>query len=100
MDEVDIRVPLYWNGTFEPKIIGKYSRNTDGMEEKILALYSCGMSQLGYHEADQRVVRCGDFPGAGDKNHGEDHAGGDRLAEPASRFGVSLCLYGHHPLQR
>ena len=37
--------PNYRNGSFEPKIIGKYSRNADGMEEKILALYSCGMSQ-------------------------------------------------------
>ena len=44
------RLSLTWiprdrNGSFEPKIIGKYSRNADGMEEKILALYSCGMSQ-------------------------------------------------------
>ena len=37
--------PNYRNGSFEPKIIGKYSRNADGMEEKILALYACGMSQ-------------------------------------------------------
>ena len=27
------------------QIIGKYSRNADGMEEKILGLYACGMSQ-------------------------------------------------------
>ena len=45
LGEVDIKVPRDRNGTFEPKIIGKYSRNADGMEEKILALYSCGMSQ-------------------------------------------------------
>jgi transposase-like protein len=31
--------------TYEPKIIGKYSRNADGMEEKILSLYACGMSK-------------------------------------------------------
>jgi len=42
---VDINVPRDRNGSFEPKSIGKYSRNADGMEEKILALYSCGMSQ-------------------------------------------------------
>ena len=45
LGEVDIRVPRDRNGSFEPKIIGKYNRNADGMEEKILALYSCGMSQ-------------------------------------------------------
>jgi len=45
LGEVDIKVPRDRNGSFEPQIIGKYSRNADGMEEKILALYSCGMSQ-------------------------------------------------------
>ena len=45
LGEGDIKVPRDRNGSFEPKIIGKYSRNADGMEEKILALYSCGMSQ-------------------------------------------------------
>ena len=45
LGEVEIKVPRDRNGTFEPKIIGKYSRNADGMEEKILELYSCGMSQ-------------------------------------------------------
>ena len=45
LGEVEIKVPRDRNGSYEPKIIGKYSRNADGMEEKILALYSCGMSQ-------------------------------------------------------
>ena len=45
LGEVDIKVSRNRNGSFEPKIIGKYSRNVDGMEEKSLALYSCGMSQ-------------------------------------------------------
>ena len=45
LGEVDIKVPRDRNGAFEPKLIGKYSRNADGMEEKILALYACGMSQ-------------------------------------------------------
>ena len=39
LGEVEIKVPRDRNGSYEPKIIG------DGMEEKILALYSCGMSQ-------------------------------------------------------
>ena len=45
LGEVEINVPRDRNGEFEPKIIGKYNRNADGMEEKIIALYSCGMSQ-------------------------------------------------------
>ena len=45
LGEVEVKVPRDRNGEYEPKIIGKYSRNADGMEDKILALYACGMSQ-------------------------------------------------------
>ena len=45
LGEVEIKVPRDRKGAYEPKIIRKYSRNADGMEEKILALYACGMSQ-------------------------------------------------------
>lgn len=45
LGEVAIKVPRDRNGEYEPRIIGKYNRNADGMEEKILALYACGMSQ-------------------------------------------------------
>ena len=42
---VEVKVPRDRNGAYEPQIISKYSRNVDGMEEKILGLYACGMSQ-------------------------------------------------------
>jgi transposase-like protein len=45
LGEVEIKVPRDRNGEYDPKIIGKYNRSVDGMEEKILALYACGMSQ-------------------------------------------------------
>ncbi len=45
LGKVDIQVPRDRNGEFKPKIIGKYDRNADGMEEKILSLYACGMTQ-------------------------------------------------------
>ncbi len=45
LGKVDIQVPGDRNGEYKPKIIGKYDRNADGMEEKILSLYACGMSQ-------------------------------------------------------
>ena len=38
LGEIDTKVPRDRNGSFEPKIISKYDRNTDGMEEKILSL--------------------------------------------------------------
>jgi len=45
LGKVDIQVPRDRNGEYKPKIIGKYDRNADGMEEKILSLYACGMTQ-------------------------------------------------------
>jgi transposase-like protein len=45
LGEVDIRIPRDRNGEYEPQIIGKYDRNADGMEEKIVGLYACGMTQ-------------------------------------------------------
>ena len=38
LGEVEIKVPRDRQGNYEPKIIGKYERNAEGMEEKILAL--------------------------------------------------------------
>ena len=45
LGEVEIKVPRDRQGNYEPKIIGKYDRNAEGMGEKTLALYACGMSQ-------------------------------------------------------
>ncbi len=45
LGEVPLKIPRDRNGEYEPRIIGKYSRNADGMEDKILSLYACGMSQ-------------------------------------------------------
>ena len=42
---VEVKAPRDRNGEYKPQIISKYSRNAEGMEEKILALYTCGMSQ-------------------------------------------------------
>lgn len=42
--EVEVNVPRDRNGSYEPQILDKYQRNVDGLEEKILSLYSHGMS--------------------------------------------------------
>lgn len=45
LGEIDIKIPRDRNGEYEPQIISRYNRNADGIEEKILSLYACGMSQ-------------------------------------------------------
>jgi len=44
LGEVEINVPRDRNREYEPQILSKYSRNANGMEEKILGLYAAGMS--------------------------------------------------------
>ncbi|MEG1011598.1 MAG: transposase, partial [Ruthenibacterium sp.] len=45
MGEVGVKISHDRNGEYKPKIIAKYDRNVDRMEEKSLGLYACGMSQ-------------------------------------------------------
>lgn len=45
LGEIGIKISRDRNGSYEPKIISKYDRNAEGMEDKILSLYACGMSQ-------------------------------------------------------
>jgi len=42
--ESQITVPRDRNGTFEPQIIGKRQTRTDEIEQKVLAMYSKGMT--------------------------------------------------------
>lgn len=94
LGEVDIRVLRDHKGEFEPKIIAKYYRNAEGMEEKILSLYAYGMSQReGHRGANQEPVRCGNLARAGEQNQREDYAGGDGVAEPAAGKSVSVHLH-------
>lgn len=41
---IDIKVPRDRNGTFEPKLIKKRQRRLEGFDDKVLALYSRGLS--------------------------------------------------------
>ena len=41
---VDIRVPRDRAGTFEPRLVGKHHRRLEGLDDKVLSLYSRGMS--------------------------------------------------------
>lgn len=42
--ELDVDVPRDRSGTFEPRLIAKHQRSFDGFDEKILSMYSRGMS--------------------------------------------------------
>ena len=47
---IDIQVPRDRNGTFEPKLIKKRQRRLEGFDEKVLYLYSSGLSTRGIQE--------------------------------------------------
>jgi putative transposase len=42
--ETEIRVPRDRNGEFEPQIVKRHERNTNELEDKIIAMYARGMS--------------------------------------------------------
>ena len=46
--EFQIDVPRDRNGEFEPKLIPKYQRDISGIEDKVISLYSRGLSTKGY----------------------------------------------------
>ncbi len=56
LGEVEISVPRDRNGEYELKIIDKYQRNADGLKNKILSLYSHGMSTQDITGIDKRFV--------------------------------------------
>ena len=47
---IDIQVPRDRNGTFEPKLIKKRQRRLEGFDDKVLYLYSRGLSTRGIQE--------------------------------------------------
>src|SRR5262245_40702981 len=44
LGEVKIDVPRDRDGTFEPRLVGKYQRRLAGFDEKVLALYAKGLT--------------------------------------------------------
>lgn len=51
-DQVDIKVPRDRNGKFEPKIIPKNQKRFNGFDDKIISMYSRGMST---HEIQEHL---------------------------------------------
>ena len=47
---VEINVPRDRNGEFEPQIIPKHQRNITGIEDKVLSLYTAGLSTRDIHD--------------------------------------------------
>ena len=98
MGELDIKVPRDRNGEYEPKIISKYNRNADGMEEKILSLYACGMSQRDIAEQIKNLYDVEISPELvskiSEKIMPDVTAWQNRPLEC-----ISVCVYGCNPLQ-
>jgi transposase-like protein len=59
---MEIAVPRDREGEFESQIVGKHQREWRGFDDKILAMYSRGMSTQGDTGGRQRHVQCGYIP--------------------------------------
>jgi transposase-like protein len=83
--EVRIETPRDRKGTFEPQIVRKRQRRFEGFDDKILALYSRGLStrEIEAHLAEIDGVKVGR-----DLNEPGDRRGDGRresVADPAAR---------------
>src|SRR5437763_6677298 len=91
---VPIDTPRDRDGCFEPKIVRKRQRRFEGFDEKILALYSRGLSTRGYRGAPGRDLRREGRPGSDQPGHRRGDRGrqgvaaaaaGRRLSDPVPR---------------
>ena len=99
MGELDIKVPRDRNGEYEPKIIGKYNRNVDGMEEKILSLYACGMSQRDIAEQIKNLYDVEISPELVSKISEKIMPDVTAWQNRPLESSISVCVYGCNPLQ-
>ena len=56
--ESELAVPRDRNGEFEPKVLGKNQTRTDEIEQKIMAMYSKGMSQRDIEDNLREIYGC------------------------------------------
>lgn len=55
LGSIKIDIPRDRNGEFEPQIVPKHQRTVDGIEDKILSLYSCGMTTRDISEQIEKL---------------------------------------------
>jgi putative transposase len=56
--ESEIAIPRDRNGEFEPKVVAKRQVRTDGIEQKIMAMYAKGMSQRNIEDNLREIYGC------------------------------------------
>lgn len=55
MGEIELEIPRDRNGEFEPKLVPKYKRDVSDIDEKVIALYSRGMSTRDIHDQIKEI---------------------------------------------
>jgi len=97
--EFQIDVPRDRNGEFEPKLIPKYQRDISGIEEKIISLYSRGLSTRDIHDQLQDLYGIEMSAEMVKQDNRQNPSENQGMAVPPTRPGLYLCIHGLHPLQ-
>jgi transposase-like protein len=88
--EIDLETPRDRNGSFEPQIIAKNQTRFAGFDDKIISMYSRGMTtrEIEGHLKEMRYarkrVRCGRVAGADLQRHRSRDGRSEDVAEPAA----------------
>lgn len=56
LGEVELNIPRDRNGEFEPKIVPKYQRSVNGIEDKVMALYASRMTTRDIAEQVKKFI--------------------------------------------
>src|SRR5580693_2972460 len=81
--EIQVETPRDRNSSFEPQILKKHQRRWDGFDDKILSMYSRGMSTREI-QGHLRDVRGGGQSGAGIGSDRRGDGGSEGVAEPGA----------------
>ena len=97
MGEVDIRTPRDRDGSFEPQIVPKRSKDVSEIEDKVLAMYARGMSQRDISDTVDEIygfsLSAEQISNITDRILDEVHEWQNRSLKPMYAFMFVDCLY-------
>ena len=92
MGEVEIEAPRDRDGSFEPRIIPKRSKDVSGIEDKVLTMYAKGMSQRDIAETIEEIYGfeiSHDYHIQHNRSH---HRYGERMAKSSTQKILYFCF--------
>ena len=92
--EMELATPRDRNGSFEPAIVSKGQTRFDGFDDKIISMYSRGMTTREIEGHLKEIYQGGGLAHIGLARHRSGDGGSEDVAEPAIGGGVPDPVHG------